>query len=180
MQLILGDLKYGIIDGKLNSNVSAIGSCTGTQSGTYACSGKNKYIKWSLDLGKSDFEIRSEFKVDRVDGTVVSFVLWSGPAMFHIGLDGGGKRLFYEGGTWRGARHVGATNLKANTFQTIIIKRAGEQLNVTFDGEEWNPLPISASIDAVGWRPWRNTIHIKDLHQRFDSGTLKNRITLID
>ena len=153
--------------------MSTIGSCTGTQSGVYKCSGTQKYIKWSLDLGKSDFEIKSEFKVDRVDSTAVTFVLWSGGTQFHIGLDGRGKRLFYEGGTWRGPHHVGATNLKRNRFQTIIIKRAGDQLNVALDGKEWNPLPISASIDAVGWRPWRNTIHIKDLSELSDSGTFK-------
>ena len=150
-----------------------IGSCTGTQSGVYECGGKPNYIKWSLDLGNSDFEIKSEFKVDRVDATAITFTLWSGSTQYHIGLDGGGKRLFYQGGTWRGPHHVGATNLKENEFQTIIINRAGDQLNVTFGGKEWNPLPISASIDAVGWRPWRNTIHIKDLRALFDSGTFK-------
>ena len=153
--------------------MSTIGSCTGTQSGVYKCSGTGKFIKWSLDLGNSDFEIRSEFKVDRVDVTAVSFVLWSGSTQYHIGLDGGGKRLFYQGGTWGGHHHVGATNLKENEFQTIIIKRAGDQLNVTFDGKEWNPISISASINAVGWRPHRNTIQIKDLSELYDSGTFK-------
>ena len=60
-------------------------------------------------------------------------------------------------------KKVGQTNLKPNKLQTIVIKRTGSQLNVALDGKDWNVIPISESIDAVGWRPWRNTIHIKDL-----------------
>ena len=65
---------------------------------------------------------------------------------------------------------MGQTNLKPNEFQTIVIKRTGSQLKVAMDGKDWNVIPISAAIDAVGWRPWKNTIHIKDLNLNFDIG----------
>ena len=77
-------------------------------------------------------------------------------------LDGIGNQMAYESNTW-GNEKVGQTNLKPNKVQTIVIKRTGSQLNVALDGKEWNVIPISASITAVGWRPWRNIIHIKDL-----------------
>ena len=153
-------LNYGIIDGKLNSDVIAIGFCTGTQFGAYKCEGQQTYIKWNLNLGKSDFEITSVFKVDRVAATALTFVLWSENTQFHIGLDGIGNTLFYQGGTWEGPNPMGQTNLKPNEFQTIVIKRTGSQLKVALDGKDWNVIPISAAIDAVGWRPWKNTIHI--------------------
>ena len=169
-------MKYGIVDGKLKSNVQDIGSCTGTQSGIYKCGGTNKYIKWSLDLGNEDFVINSNFEVEKVAGTALTFVLWSGNDKFHIGLDGRpGNKLFYEGGSWGGATHVGNTNLKTNTLQNIDIRRTENALKIVFNGKEWDTLPIHASIDAVGWRPWRNTIGIKTLVKIIPTGNI-NRL----
>ena len=152
-----------------------IGSCIGTDSNSdiYQCRGTKKYIKWNLDLGKENFEIRSEFKVEKVSSTALSFVLWSGNDMLYIGLDGGGKKLFYEGGSWGKATLLGLTNLKPNTFQTIVIRRTGNVLKIALDENEWNDLPLSESIDAVGWSPWRNTIYVKNLVQIVPKGEKK-------
>ena len=115
-----------------------------------------------MNLGNSDFEITSEFKVDQVAETALSFVLWSGNSQFHLILDGIGNQMAYLSNTW-GMKKVGQTNLKPNKLQTIVIKRTGSQLNVALDGADWSVISISAAVEAVGWRPWRNTIHIKDL-----------------
>ena len=174
--LIIGDLKYGIGDGKLRSDVQVIGSCTGTQSSIYECGGEDKYVKWSVDLGNEDFMIKSRFKVEKVAGTALAFVLWSGKEQFRIGLDGEGNTLFYEGGSWgKSATFVGKTNLKSDTFQNIVIRRTGNALKIVFDGKEWDTLPIHASVDAVGWRPRRNTIGIKTLDIILPTGD-KNRL----
>ena len=152
-----------------------IGSCAGTDSNTdiYQCTGTKRYIKWNLDLGKEDFEIKSEFKVEKVSATAISFVLWSGNDMFDIGLDGVGKKLFYSGGSWGKATNLGPTNLKPNTFQTIVIRRTGNVLKITLDGNEWDDLSLSGLIEAVGWRPWRNLISVKNLVQIIPKGKKK-------
>ena len=166
-------MKYGIVDGKLKSDVQAIGSCTGTQSGVYKCGGTKKYIKWSLDLGNKDFEIKSEFRAEQVAETALTFVLWSGNDQLRIGLDGRGNQLFYEGGSWGNSKQVGNTNLKSGTLQIIVIRRTGNELKIVLDGKEWDALPIHASVDAVGWRPWRNTIGIKNLVKIIPTGNVK-------
>ena len=172
--ILVFTIANGIIDGELNSGVRAIGSCTGTQSGVYKCGGINKHIKWKLDLGNENFMIKSEFKVEKVAHTALSFILWNGNDIYHIGLDGAGNRLFKEGGSWgKRATLLGPTNLKVNTFQTIIISRIGNVLKVVVDGNEWDDLTMVASIDAVGWRPWRNTIGIKNLVQISPTGNIK-------
>lgn len=158
---------YGIKDGQLMSRCGSIGSCAGTDyaSDVYECGGLKNYIKWSLDLGKEDFEIKSEFEAGEIAATALSFVLWSGKDMFHIGLDGKGKTLFYSGGSWGQATILDPTNLKPNTFQTIVIRRTGNVLKVALDGIEWDDLSLTGSIDAVGWSPWRNSIRVKNLVQ---------------
>lgn len=167
-------MKYGIVDGKLQSDVQVIGSCTGTQSDVFECGGRNNYIKWSLDLGKEDFEIKSEFKVVKIAVTALSFVLWSGNDKFIIGLDGAGNKMWYEGGTWGSATTVGNTNLKSNIFQNIVIRRTGNALTIVLDGKVWDALPIHEPVDAVGWRPWRNTIGIKTLVKIIPGGNIKH------
>ena len=122
---------------------------------------------------KSDFVIGSEFKVDRVAHTAVTFVLWSGHIQYHLGLDGHGNTLFYEGGSWGGPKFLGKTNLDPTRYQAIWIIRKGNLLKVFLDGIEWREeLTILDSIDAIGWRPWRNTIHVKNLW----IATLRNKI----
>ena len=168
-------MKYGIGDGKLRSEVQIIGSCTGTQSSIYECGGKDNYVKWSLNLGNEDFVIKSRFKVNKVNATALTFVLWSGKEQFRIGLDGVGNKLFYEGGSWgKSATFVGKTNLKSNTFQNIVIRRTGNELTIVLDGKVWDALPINAPVDAVGWRPWRNTIGIKTLVKIIPGGNIKH------
>ena len=169
------DFRYGIENGQQLQRCDIIGSCYGTDysSAAYTCGGRNNYIKWNLALGKEDFEIRSEFSTRRVDVTGLSFVLWSGNDMLHIGLDGNGKKLFYSGGSWGKATVLGPTNLKAKTIQTIVIRRIGNVLKIALDGIEWNDLLLSESIDAVGWRPLRNTIYVKNLVQIIPTGRKK-------
>ena len=169
------DIRYGIKDGELKSGCNKIGSCAGTDkaSDVYECEGKEKYIKWSLDLGKENFGIKSEFKVGKIAATALSFVLWSGNDIWHIGLDGGGKQLFYAGGSWGRGSNLGPTNLKPNTFQTLVIRRTGNVLKVALDGEKWDNLSLTGSIDAVGWRPWRNSIRVKNLVQIIPTGKKK-------
>ena len=65
---------------------------------------------------------------------------------------------------------LGPTNINPDKFQTIVIIRREGKLKVSVDGEAWNDIPFPRSIDAVGWRPWRNTINIKDLVQIVDKG----------
>ena len=144
-----------------------VGYCAGTDytSNVYKCGGTRNYIKWSVDLGKEDFEIKSEFQVGKIAATALSFVLWSRNDMHHIGLDGRGKKLVYKGGSWGEATILGPTDLKPNTFQTIVIRRTGNVLKVALDGKEWDDLSLNESIDAVGWRPWRNSIRVKNLVQ---------------
>ena len=169
------DVRYGIKEGQLMPRCDIIGSCTGTDSKSdiYQCTGTKRYIKWNLDLGKEDFEIKSEFKVEKVSATALSFVLWSGNDMFDIGLDGVGKKLFYSGGSWGKSTNLGLTNLKPNTFQTIVIRRTGNVLKIALDENEWDDLSLSGSIDAVGWRPWRNLISVKNLVQIIPTGKKK-------
>jgi len=153
------------------SMTEIIGSCEGEDdvSDVYICGGRDNYIKWNLDVyeefGSDDFIISSEFKADSVDATALTFVLWSGSTMYHIGLDGSSKRLFYEGGNWGSpqATMLGATPLDASKFQTILLKRTGNSLVVHFAGEEWEPLSLDVPINAVGWRPWRNRIQVKNI-----------------
>ena len=148
-----------------------IGSCAGTHSGAFTCSGKDNHIKWKRDIGTCDFELKSEFQVDVVDKTAISFVLWSGNTEFHLGLDGWGNTLFYasviDGSVTDGPYFLGPTNLNPDKFQKIVIKRSEGILKVFLDGEAWDDIPFSLSIDAVGWRPLKNTINIKDLVQTF-------------
>ena len=169
-------MNYGVFDGKQNSDVKIIGSCAGTQSGVFTCEGEDKYIKWNRDIGTCDFEVKSKFQVDNVEGTAMAFILWSGNAEFLLGLDGKGKTLFYatriEGSLTDGPHIVGPTNLDPNKFQTIVITRTDGKLTVSVDGEAWNDISFSSSIDAVGWRPWRNKINIKDLVQIVDKGNI--------
>ena len=167
------------MDGTLNSDVTIIGSCSGTQSGIYKCGGVHKSIKWILDLGTDNFEIKSEFKVDLVSATALSFVLWSGNAEFHIGLDGSGNRFFYNGASWRRGATLGKSNLNANAFQTIVIRRIGKYVQISLDEDKWKLLHLPASIDAVGWRPWRNTISVRNIVQILPKGNIKINENLV-
>ena len=158
-----------------------IGHCYGLlySFDVYTCGGTEKFIKWSLGLGQADFEIRSEFYVKKVAATALSFVLWSGNDVFYIGLDGEGKELFYSGGSWGKADILGPTNLKDtwttdDQSQTIVIKRKANVLTITLDENDlFNDLPLSESIDAVGWSPGRNTIYVKNLVQIVPKGEKK-------
>lgn len=161
----------GITNGSFNleAGIRSVGSCTGTQGGNYICGGVGKYITWSIDVARSDFEIRSEFKVDKVAGTAISFVLWAGNTQYHIGLDGSscGHCLFYSsynGGTWGTGNLLGTTNLVHNVYQTIVITRSGNSfLNIVLGRKAWQAISFSDSITAISWRPHRNTIRIKNL-----------------
>ena len=139
----------------------------GTHSGAFTCSGKDNHIKWKRDIGTCDFELKSEFQVELVDHTAMSFVLWSGNTEFHLGLDGQDKTLFYStsigGSVTDGPYLLGPTNLTPDKFQTIVIIRRDGKLKVSVDAEAWDDISFSSSIDAVGWFPWRNTIKIKAL-----------------
>ena len=161
----------GIIDGNLVSDVEVIGPCSGKEFSTFKCEGGNKLkeIKWNVDLENSDFRIESEFKVDQVSATMVSFVLWSGTIDFKLNLDGTGKKVLYvvdangsTGGS-QGKQVLGKSNLDPNKFQIIVVTRTGNSLKIALDGKKWKEVDIAAPIDAIGWRPWRNTIIIKSL-----------------
>jgi len=156
-------VNFGMAYGYLDSSVSVQGHCSGRQGSDYVCSGTGRYIKWNVDFGNSDFVVESEFKASSVAATALTFVLWSNSIMYHVGLDGAGNTHFYQGGQWGGAHLLGSTNLDPSRYQKIKLRRTGNSLLVTFDGHEWTALPLSASITAVGWRPWRNTINIKSL-----------------
>jgi len=157
------NVNFGIAYGYLDSSVSVQGHCSGRQGSDYVCSGTGRYIKWNVDFGNSDFVVESEFKASSVAATALTFVLWSNSIMYHVGLDGAGNVHFYQGGQWGGAHLLGSTNLDPSRYQKIKLRRTGNSLLVTFDGHEWGALPLSASITAVGWRPWRNSINIKNL-----------------
>jgi len=156
-------VNYGIVNGDLDSSVSVQGYCSGRQGSEYVCSGTQRYVKWNVDFGNSDFVVESEFKASSVAATALTFVLWSNSIMYHVGLDGAGNVHFYQGGQWGGAHLLGSTNLDPSRYQKIELRRTGNSLLVTFDGHEWGALSLSASITAVGWRPWRNSINIKNL-----------------
>ena len=169
------DFRYGIKDGELKSRCDTIGSCAGTDkaSDVYECEGTNKYIKWSLDLGKGDFAIISEFKAGKIAATGLSFELWSRNDILHLGFDGEDKQLFHSGGSWGKSSILGLTNLNPNTFQTLVIRRTGNVLKVALDEKEWDDISLNRSIDAVGWRPWRNSIRVKNLVQIIPTGKKK-------
>jgi len=156
----------GIRNGILDSKVSIIGTCAGVQAGAYRCGSTGKYIKWNIAYGRSDFTVVSHFHADRVAGTALTFVFWSGRTMQHVGLDGG-RKFFTEGGTFGRVRHLGGTTLDTSRYQTIQLTRRGGILSVSLDGQPvagMQSLPLSASIDAVGWRPWRNNLKVTDLY----------------
>ena len=134
---------HGIINGSLQSDVEIIGSCSGKESSTFKCEGMNNFIKWDINLENLDFKIESEFNVDQATTPVV-FVLWSGNRKFMTQVSS-------------------QTNLDLNEFQTIVVKRAGNSLKIDLDGTQLKDTNLEASIDAVGWRPLRNTIYIKSL-----------------
>ena len=172
MIIILSSLdivNYGIINGNMISDVEEIGSCSGKEFSTFKCKGENKFIKWNVDLESSDFRLESEFKVDKVAATMFSFVLWSGTTQFKFNLDGTRKKLLYmvdadgsKGGAL-GKQVLGKSNLDPNKFQTIVVTRTGNSLKISLDEKQWRAVDITAPIDAIGWRPWRNTIYIKSL-----------------
>jgi len=153
---------FGVNNGALSSSVSATG-CQGKTGQDYVCGGTSKWIKWNVNFGSSDFVIESTFRADVVSGTALTFSLWSGYTEYYIGLDGGGNTLFYQGNAPWGLVSLGATSLDPSRYQKIELRRLGNNLLITFDGKQWSPLPINFHITAIGWRPWRNTIHVKNL-----------------
>ena len=161
------------MDGKLTSNVHIIGSCSGIQDGIYKCGGTNNFIKWSLDIGNENFEINSEFKVDQVvkKWKKAYFVFWSENSEYHIGLDGSSRKLYK--GTWFNRNPLGKSNLKPNTFQTIVIRRIGRYAQIFLDGNTWKQFTLEGPIDAVGWRPYSNTIGIRNIVQILPKGNVK-------
>ena len=127
----------GIVEGNvMRNNISrmpyAIGHCTGKQASSFVCGGggENKFVKWDIALATTDFKIECELKANKVNSTGLVFVLWSGNIRFHIGLDGEGNTLFYEGSVWGGYKSLGKTNLNPNKFQRIALTRRANLLKV--------------------------------------------------
>ena len=168
--------QYGIKAGALQPDVSIEGSCTGTWNGAYLCRGTDNYIKWARpDLGTADFVIESKFKAPKLNATALSFVLWSGSTMMHIGLDAVDNSMFCWGGPWDGISTLRSTPLRPGNFQIISLVRKSGRLKVYVDGTEASlphrdgteieGLPLSEPISAVGWRPWRNSIKVRELSE---------------
>lgn len=137
-----------------------------TVGGDTKMAGTGKYIRWDLDLGKADFTLSSDFHVALKSGTALTFVLWSGDTMMHLGLDGGGNKFFYEGGEWGKATILGPTTISPGTLHTLLVVRSGGRLTVSLDGSPvpgMANIPFSSAVTAVGWRPWRNSIEVKTL-----------------
>jgi len=58
------------------------------------------------------------------------------------------------------------TLLQDNQIHTLRLVRTEGRLAVFFDSVPipgWQSLKLENSITAVGWRPWRNTVHIQSL-----------------
>lgn len=164
---------YGIENGVIASDVNIIGSCIGNNLDLYECGGTNNYIKWSTKFGIEDFVIESEFKVSSIASTAVAFVFYEGNTLKFFGLDGGGKTLFYEGGSWGSAKQQGNTPVIVNKFHKIKFVRLTGRLTTYLDGKQiGGVLDLGDDITAVGWRPWRNTINVKSLY--YDKGIEKN------
>ena len=158
---------HGIINGSLIPDVEVIGSCSGEESSSFKCEGMKNFVKWNVNLGDSDFKIESEFKVEQVAGTALSFVLWSGDTKGNFVLDGKGQNnvqaIIYENAFAKKKKPLGKTNLDPSKFQIIVVRRTGNSVKIALDGKEVSDVDIASSIDAIGWRPWRNTIYIKSL-----------------
>jgi hypothetical protein len=161
----------GIWDGAPKEGLEIVGSCEGKgdQVQKFICGGENNFIKFDRpDMGKKDFAIDSLFKVNEINATGLSFVLWSGKRQFHIGLDGENKKLFLHGGSWGDASLFGATPLRGGADASLRLVRSGENLRVFLDGKETSlssrgPIQLAEPITAFGWRPWRNEIAVQEL-----------------
>ena len=142
--------------------------------------GEDLCARYGVGLGKGDFDVSTTFKVAAVspateeapDGasTEVAFALWAGEAELRIGLDGEGKVLFRQGGSWgddaTADSGLDASPLVAGALHTLRLRRASGVLSVVFDGAEvpgWSSLQLEEAIDAVGWRPMKNKLYIRDL-----------------
>jgi hypothetical protein len=157
---------YGIKDGNGTNKIEVVGSCIGHQQGEYLCSEPGNYIKWNKYFGIMDFDISSTFRADRIEITGLSFVLWSEQFRAHIGLDGDGGQLFYEGDSWGGPELVGRSPLVAGQSHSIRLIRRTGVLSVFFDGvliKGMDVLSLPVVITAVGWRPHRNVVRVESL-----------------
>ena len=162
-------LAPGIADGVLQA---AVAGCNGGSSsgGFYTCAGTGNFIKWQLPFAPaaSDaFAIEATFKHSATfpSGSASVFVLWSGGTAYHLGFDGGGSRWFTEGGSWGGAQVHGSTTLQADTLTTMRIqKHADGNFEFIVDGSYVNTgRSMNAELTAIGFRPHRATIHVKEL-----------------
>ena len=137
----------GIISGSLNSDVEVIGSCSGQESSSFKCEGMKNYVKWIVNLEDSDFKIESEFKVEQIAGTALSFVLWSGDTKHNFVLDGKGKNnvqgIFYENAFEKKKKFLGKTNLDPSKFQIIVVTRTGNSVKIALDGKEVSDVDIA-------------------------------------
>ena len=173
VHLAHGSVHHGVWDGQMavGDGIQIEGADFTETNSFLSAGGVNKFLKWTLDIGVDDFDISSSFKADLVEATALSFVLWVGDAgsMMHVGLDGHGQHPFREGGAWGDAQTdsgLSVTPLKANTLHTLRLMRTAGVLAVFFDGlpvPGWQSLSFSDAVTAIGWRPWRNTVHVQSL-----------------
>ena len=173
VHLAHGSVHHGVWDGQMavGDGIQIEGADFTETNSFLSAGGVNKFLKWTLDIGMDDFDISSSFKADLVEATALSFVLWVGDAgsMMHVGLDGHGQHPFREGGAWGDAQTdsgLSVTPLKANTLHTLRLMRTAGVLAVFFDGlpvPGWQSLSFSDAVTAIGWRPWRNTVHVQSL-----------------
>mmetsp|Transcript_79601 Transcript_79601/g.140506 ORF Transcript_79601/g.140506 Transcript_79601/m.140506 type:complete len:615 (-) Transcript_79601:330-2174(-) len=162
--------EHGIKEGQFSSSTSLTGNGKGAFQGSeFVCSEKETYVKWARDLGESDFLISSDFKLDQLAHTATTFTLWAGASKMHIGLDGANNSFFTEGGAWGRAKGLQKSTATPGVYHTIQLKRVSGALSVKIDDvmvPGMESLPLPQSISAVGWRPWRNTVHIKNLYSQ--------------
>ena len=99
------------------------------------------------------------------NNTKLSFVIWVGSEMYHVGLDGESNEYFRQGGSWGASEtSIGTVSaLQSDQNHTLTLQRQQDSVSVSLDGAAIMTLSLSGAVTAIGWRPHLNTIEISDL-----------------
>jgi len=145
-------VEYGIQEGHLSNSTSAIGKCEGTRivQGNYVCSGKNNSIRWARHVGVSNLLVSSRFKLEE---PASSSSKTEPPAVFVFWVDDSEVTVNVD--------------VNADVYHIARFDRVSGRLSVSIDGltvPGMESLPLAGELRAIGWRPGRSTLHIKNLH----------------
>jgi len=164
---LLNQCFAGVVEGELQEGTVLQGSNGSSEGGVYRISERYNFVRMTLpEPLTGDFKVSSEILFEKMEVTAASFVLWDEDgAMDHVGFDGVGKRMFYEGNQWGSAKY-GGPGPSPNVWLDVLLTRIDGKLTVSVDGAAvLTDLPCNWTIQGIGWRPHRNTIQLRSLEE---------------